>query len=1034
MALGTDYIIKYLSDISGAVKGAKDLEAINTTTAQNIQKQYGQVTRVIGQLPTKLQEIPVKINGKDAIKTVQTLGEVVQTSSGKFLELGKVQTFINGKLITTAATVKDTTTQYKLGNIEALKGEKVFSNFANSVKQLAGRALLTIPIWIALRSALTGVFQGISDGIKNLIEFDLALQKIRNNLQGTPEEVSSAFKKIRSTITEASKATGVSTEEIAGAVKQFATLGFSANESIQGGLGATKLSIALFGDASDTAEAFAKALNILIDRSAGAKTAADQMNEAFALTSQLEETNNFEIKAVTEALNKFAGTAAGVGLTMNQTLQILAAVGTAGRTGSEGATLLSTSFNTLLKNLPNLSQKLGIVTSESESTFEIFNKILNKVVELNNTPGGRNAAITAISDIFGGARGIKIVQSLVAVKNILDANAAILPSFDALSQKVGRTLESESGQAKLLSNNLKETGKAFVTAVIGAEDFTSSLIKLNKVVTQIGEGLKPLGSTIHAIFSNLGFIAGTVFLLNWRKVVAIKSIASHLLASQAAIEAASSFLAFTFSRGFLTGFKFLGKYALASLAEGFAGASVLSVLSAVLRAVFSPVTLIAGITGKIAADALTENFIKGIEASNTKAQDAFNKVIDGLKGNLAIPDLSNVIEKLTLEQKPGDQAMIQQIGALRRQLQKQMESTKVQAKVPVDIIPVISFTDQQAVAKQVIDFKLGELKLQGATNSELLLAKKYYTEQLGVVETLVDISQNRLNLESAIQEETKHLSDIQKEGVINNQIEFLKLLGESNVGVIEQRIEYEKALNIHQTTEDLLNNKLELSKAITEEEIKLDNVQRTQLIENQLEILRIQGATSVQLVQQRIELERMYGINQTKEDKLRNELALNQEITKEKINQNRITSDSLKIFQIAQKFGIQKAEQAAQFLKGNVSLNELQPYGRSSDLMPIIKEFFASQLEQMQAAEFFYKGEGRNINIPERKAVEEFKPIKLENFKLPDITTQIGQINVEIKKVFKEQDGVTALYASMLDAIRNNQALRNAIHEVVDEH
>lgn len=874
MALGTDYIIKYLSDISGAVQGAKQLESINSTLAFDIQKKYGQAIRVIGQIPSQIKEIPIKVNGKDAIKAIETVGQVVQTTDGSFLQFTKTTTQLTGKMATTVVSVKNVSDEFIKGNLEAAKGGKIFTNFADNVKQLAGRALLTIPIWIALRAAIMGFFSGISGGIKDLIAFDLSLQKIRNNLQGTPEEVAVAFKKIRASITEASKASGISTEELAGAVKQFATLGFSANESLQGALGASKLAIALFGDASETAGAFARALNILIDRSAGAKTAVDQMNEAFALTSQLEETNNFEIKNVTEALDKFAGTAAGVGLTMNQTLAILAALGTAGRQGSEGATLLSTSFNQLLSNLPKISQSLGLVTISGESTFNTFRRIIDEITRLNNTPGGQNAAIQAISDIFGGARGIKIVQSLVAVKDILDKNIATLPSFAALNQKAQRTLETESGQAKALGNDLKEMGKSFITAIAGTEDFTKALIKLREVTQATSAGLNTTAATFSTFFGNL----------------------------------------------------------------------------------LTP--------NKMFSDA----FSKGLDNLDKKARQQFAQLNDALRGQLAVPDLEILIGKLKANIKPGDLNIERVIEVLQGQLKKQIEAG-VTVKPKIEVAPVVSFQKQQEIAKAILKFKLSELKLNNATNAELLAGTEIYTGQLGIVEELIDKIKRRLDVEEAINEENKNLSNIQKSGLIENQLEFLQL----------------------------------------------------------------QGATALQIVQQRIELEKMYNINQTREDFLRNELELNKEITKEKQNQNKVSSDSVKLFEIAQKFGIQAATTVSGFLSGKVPLTAFEQGGRESDLLPVLKEFFSSQLEQAQAAKFFFEGAGKNIPIPERQAVQEFQPLPLETIKLPPLNTTIGNINVEIKKLFKQEDSAKLILDSILEAIKNNPQIENAINEKIDE-
>ncbi|MEK6878150.1 MAG: phage tail tape measure protein, partial [Nanoarchaeota archaeon] len=198
---------------------------------------FGNISRVLGQ------------NINEISGNTSRAGIIVQTTSGKFIQLKESVTKLADGTQVVKRGMKDVTDQFIKGNIEAEKGGKVFSNLADNVKQLAGRALLTIPIWIALRASITGVFQGISGGVKDLVAFDLALQKIRNNLQGTPEQVASDFKKIRNSITQASKESGISTEELAAAVKQFATIGFNANESLQGGLAASKLSIALFGDA-----------------------------------------------------------------------------------------------------------------------------------------------------------------------------------------------------------------------------------------------------------------------------------------------------------------------------------------------------------------------------------------------------------------------------------------------------------------------------------------------------------------------------------------------------------------------------------------------------------------------------------------------------------------------------------------------------------------------------------------------------------------------------------------------------------------
>lgn len=963
MSLGTDYIVKYLSDISGAVYGAKQLENVNSNLAKNIQAKYGQAIKSIGKLPSSIKEIPIKFNGKDAIKTITTTGEVVKTTSGAFLEMGKVQTSINGQLVNTATSVKNVTSQFVQTNLETAKANKIFTNLGNNIKQLAGRALFTIPIWIALRGAIMGTIAGVKNGVKDLIDFDLALQKIRNNLQGTPEQISASFGKIKRDVTEVSKATGIGTEEIAAAVKEFATLGFTAEESLAGATGATKLAVVLFGNASETANAFAKSLNILIDRSEGAKSSVDQMNEAFALTSQLQEVNNFNINEVTEALEKFSGTAAGVGFTMPQTLQVLAALGTAGRQGSSGATLLSTSLVTLVKNLPKVTSTLGLTVAAGESTFDTFRKVVTEVTKLNNTPGGKQTAINAMADIFGGARGTKIVQSLVSVNDRLEKNIQTTANYDALNAKLKRTLETESGQARILGNTLKENGKAFVSAIIGAEDFTDSLIKLNNVAKQVGDGLKPLGTIINSIFSNFGYIAGTAFVLRFVKVATVTALFSKLAAGSAAIAGIGARLSFIFAGGFIGGFKTIGALAVRGLAASFIGAGATGVIGTALAVLLSPVTLIAGVIGKIAGDALTNNFIKKVEANNNKMQSSFDKVMSGLSGNLAIPDLTILIEQMTLKQKPGDEGMINQIGALRKQLKKQIEATYSKKPIEVDaeVKPLISFSEEQELAKQVIERGVERVKQEGALNSEALKYKEQLHEILGIKEEAMDVITRQGEIERAINEENQAVNRI----LLNDSIERLKAEGASNAQILIATELKSKQLNLEENSITKLDRQLQIERAKSEE----------------------------------------------------------------KRLQNKLSSDSMKLYDIAKSEGVDVAKRISDVLAGKLDFDSFVKRGGKS--LEIFKEQFGDVFKQQQAQQFFQgdrvSGESTSFRGGTRISIQEKALGK--NISQFDPTLSVAQSTAQ-RTITNVQPSIPVTINAEIDVSKLNEVKEMFIKEV----
>ena len=256
----------------------------------------------------------------------------------------------SGKKIT---TVFDTTAQGmgKVSQAAKPMGEELQKAGIN-LGQLISRAAVTIPVWLALRSAIMGVFTGIRDGITNLVSFDLALQKIKRNLSGTPQEIAANFGIMKKEITDFSLKTGTSVEDISNAIKQFATIGFSFKDSLSAGLDATKLSIALFGDAGETAKAFAVAMKLLIKEGAGLPPVSQQITEGFALVAELAKTNKDELGELSQAFSKIAGPASVAKLTFKETATLLLTLASAGKEGAQGATLLGTALTNLLTNLP----------------------------------------------------------------------------------------------------------------------------------------------------------------------------------------------------------------------------------------------------------------------------------------------------------------------------------------------------------------------------------------------------------------------------------------------------------------------------------------------------------------------------------------------------------------------------------------------------------------------------------------------------------------------------------------------------------
>jgi TP901 family phage tail tape measure protein len=424
--LGTNYLIRYLSDISGAVKGAKDLEAVNAGVAKNIQAQYGQVSEIIGKTPMSVKTSTIASGQfaglqKDIVKT----GEVVKTTNGNFLDLGKTQTFIGGQLVNTSGKVTDLTGQFVKGNIEVAKSGKAFSNLADNVKQLAARALLTIPIWIALRAAMMGIMQGISGGFGSMIELDKALNKARVAAGGTIEEMKKEMGTLKPFIEKLSQETGQSIKDLGDVFFSFRASGLDFKTSMAGMDVSNKIARTQMGDIKKVAESLSKVMLLMGDSFESGGTSVDKMNKFAALSYELNTKNAFSIDQLTDSMLSFAPSAKTAGLSAEQALKLMATVNSAGIMSSSAGRTMGTGLSKFIMNFKELTPLLGIKIDPKTGTFNALMQTLDALKRLN-AEGKLSPEFTkAINDIFGGERGGKTVKALVSVYDVLKQNVAM---------------------------------------------------------------------------------------------------------------------------------------------------------------------------------------------------------------------------------------------------------------------------------------------------------------------------------------------------------------------------------------------------------------------------------------------------------------------------------------------------------------------------------------------------------------------------------------------------------------------------------
>jgi len=497
-----DFVIHYGADLSGIVSDLRKLERINAQVAKEFGNDFVKASQVVSSSLDKISQTTVRQKlgkgFKDVQKTVVQTGTVVKLTNGQFRNFGETLTFVGGKLKGTKTSLRDVTATMKRQEAGTKAGGKATKTFGENLAFLTKRALTVIPVWFALRRAFTAVTGALRDGFQSFIEFDRILAKSRQNLQGSSREIEANFIRLRSEVQQTARDTGESVIKITSAFQRFATVGFDFETALAGANASTKLAVTLFGDTEKTANALARSFKVLQDRTEGAAAPSEQLTQIAAQLRDLWVDNAFTIDEFSGALERFAPVANIANFSAQQTISILAALQTAGIRGTRAGRLLSTATLQLNKNFEKINGLLGTqVNPRLQTTFERFTFVLKALKELNEID--ELAATKAVQQLFGGVRGAQAVQALIAIDDVLEENlkrTGDIEKFNKALEEVTNTVSRQSDRFGELKTNIF---RAFVTGIVGGDDFADSLKTVNDSLEDSIDIVSLWGETLNDI-------------------------------------------------------------------------------------------------------------------------------------------------------------------------------------------------------------------------------------------------------------------------------------------------------------------------------------------------------------------------------------------------------------------------------------------------------------------------------------------------------------------------------------------------------
>lgn len=392
---------------------------------------------------------------------------------------------------------------------------------AENIVRLGARALLTIPIWQALRLAMTSVTGTFSDGVKRIIELDEALINAKNEILGTVSDVDGFLNKLRSSAESLAQVTGIAAPQLVETFRQFATAGIEAETSLAGMDTAAKGAVATMGDSIELGRLLADVYNQMGDRITEVQGAQNKFNLIMSTIASLMPTNTFSIKEFGDALHNFLGTAKAANLTLDQTFVLVATSATAMQRGARGGTQLASAFS-------QLADKMGMVRDflqtdlKGKSQFEIFFDVIKKSADVLKQSEGLEFP-PAIQDIFG-LKGGKVVKADIASFEHLVSEwerlSKLSPNerFAQFVERFGNAQDKIRLQLDIMRELRTQLSQTFITAATGAKDFASALKEINQILQDMKPVAEAVGKALYWVVVNPVKQAGNVASITSTKI------------------------------------------------------------------------------------------------------------------------------------------------------------------------------------------------------------------------------------------------------------------------------------------------------------------------------------------------------------------------------------------------------------------------------------------------------------------------------------------------------------------------------------
>jgi len=390
------------------------------------------------------------------------------------------------------------------GFLSGLLGEDI------DIGGLVKRAAVTIPVWMAMRTAMNATFSIIPEGINRFKELNTAVAQMGSLTSGITD-FSKFTEDAMKRINALSRETGVSIEEAKKAYIALSETGLNSEVAFSGMDAAVKGGISTMTDSYGLARALAGAYNNLGNTVDVGATGAEKMQYMMALTNVLFKENAGTVEEYTQSLTASVNAAANAGMSFKELMVNIATLATAMQRSSMSGTAIRRTFEEIAQERQKFGEFLG--REIRDENIENYNLVLIEIVnKFKQMKDAGQDIVPTINELFG-SRSRKEVEALVNNFDKQGSNTALANSLQTMEQvknvnltDLTRQLDTLVGQLNKLKQAFGDISQSFFSGIFGqgGESIIKMLSALNSSILTNADAWKTLGQTITTVASGVG--------------------------------------------------------------------------------------------------------------------------------------------------------------------------------------------------------------------------------------------------------------------------------------------------------------------------------------------------------------------------------------------------------------------------------------------------------------------------------------------------------------------------------------------------